>query len=50
MQLYNYQDIINKQPINQLCKKNDIYFYEVLVFKYRVVGTFFMVGEGGGAE
>ena len=31
MQLYNYQDIINKQPIYHLCKKND--FCEMFVFK-----------------
>ena len=33
MQLYNCQDIINKQPIYNLCKKKDIYFYEMFVFK-----------------
>ena len=32
-QLYNYQDIISKQPIYHLCKKNDRYFYEMFVFK-----------------
>ena len=31
MQLYNYQDIINKQPIYHLSKKND--FCEMFVFK-----------------
>ena len=25
MQLYNYQDIFNKKPINCLCKKIDIF-------------------------
>ena len=29
----NYQDIICKQPIYHLCKKNDRYFYEMFVFK-----------------
>ena len=33
MQLYSYQDIINKQPIYHLHKKNDRYFYEITVFK-----------------
>ena len=33
MQLYNYQDIINKQPIYRLCEKKDRYFYEIFVFK-----------------
>ena len=30
-QLYNYQDIISKQPIYHLCKKNDRYFYEIFI-------------------
>ena len=29
----NYQDIISKQPIYHLCKKNDRYFHEMFVFK-----------------
>ena len=33
IQEYNYQDIINKQPIYHLCKKNDRYFYEMFIFK-----------------
>ena len=34
MELYNYQDVINKEPIYHLCKKNDRYFYKMLVFKW----------------
>ena len=38
MQLYNYEDIINKQPIYHLCKKKYLkkYLkkYEKFVFKY----------------
>ena len=29
MQLYNYQNVINKQTIYHLCKKKDKYLYEV---------------------
>ena len=35
MKLYNYQDIISKQTIHHLHKKNDWYFYEMLVKAYR---------------
>ena len=33
MQLYNYEDIINKQLIYHLCKKKKKYFNEMFVFK-----------------
>ena len=33
-QLYNYQNIICKQPINHLYKKNYRYFYEMFVLKW----------------
>ena len=33
MQLYNYQDIINKQLIYNLYKKKDRYFYKMFLFK-----------------
>ena len=30
-QLYNYQDIISKQPVYHLCKKNDIFLWNVYI-------------------
>ena len=31
--IYNYQDIISKQPIHYLCKKNGRYFYEMSLLR-----------------
>ena len=32
-QLYNYEDIIGKQPVYHFCLKNDRYFFEMFVIK-----------------